>query len=245
LGNLFLPLFSMTNNTMSQRQSFFLAGVTAFTAGMTNIAGVMACFNYTSNLTGHATSVASHMVSGNYFEMVMVLGWLLMFVLGAGIAHFLIRSFESNNLFLAHASPIFLEFCLLVGIGVYGSMSRDHSEQEIIVFTFVLLLSMGIQNGAVNTISDGKIKTSHLTGLFTDLGSELSEWIHPKTGRPAALATKIQLRLSILFFYLFGAAAAGWLYTQISFYTFFVIAATLCLMIVQDLRNARLSSRPR
>jgi uncharacterized membrane protein YoaK (UPF0700 family) len=223
--------------TKSERSSMIFACITACTAGMTNIAGMMACFNFTANLTGHATNIAQHLIAGNYYEMFLVLGWLLMFLVGAALAHFLIRSYESINLHFAQALPLLIELCLLLGVGIYGSLFHGYSENEAVLLTFVLLLAMGIQNSAVNTISEGKIKTSHLTGLFTDLGSELSEWIHPKTGQPRALAIKIRLRLLILVFYVLGAVAAGWLFTRFGFFTFYVIAVVLSLLVTQIFRE--------
>ena len=107
--------------------------------------------------------------------MFVVVGWLLMFILGAGAAHFLIRSYEYKGPYFAHALPIFIVFCLLVFIDLYGYHFHEDSEKDILILSCTLLLTMGMQNGAVNTISEGKIKTSHLTGLFTELGAELSE----------------------------------------------------------------------
>lgn len=219
----------------SFKNNIMLACFTAFTAGMTNIAGVMACYTYTSNVTGHTTSFAEHMLKGNFFEMIMVLGWLLMFLLGAGLAHFLIRSFEYRGPFFAHALPLSLELCLLVLIGFYGTHFYDDSENRTVILSFALLLSMGIQNSSVNTISEGKVKTSHLTGVLTDLGAELSEWLHPRTGRPRTLIQKIQLRFSIIFLYVIGALAGGWLFVRIQFTTFYIIAAALAFIIGYDI----------
>jgi uncharacterized membrane protein YoaK (UPF0700 family) len=220
------------------KNNILLASFTAWTAGMTNIAGVMACYAFTSNVTGHAVHFAKHMLTGDYFEMFVVFSWLMMFIIGAGIAHFLIRSYEYKGPYFAHALPIVVVFFLLIFIGVFGYHMHEDSESDILILSLALLLTMGMQNSAVNTISEGKIKTSHLTGLFTDLGAELSEWIHPKTGRPKQLAEKIQLRASILGFYMLGALIGGWLFVKINFSTFYAIAATLLILVFYDFAAA-------
>jgi len=224
----------MLSKQRTSKNNLLLASFTASTAGMTNIAGVMACYAFTSNVTGHAVQFANHMLTGNFFEMFVVFGWLMMFILGAGIAHFLIRSYEFKGPYFAHALPIVVVFCLLIFIAIFGYHMHEDSEKDILILSFALLLTMGMQNGAVNTISEGKIKTSHLTGLFTDLGAELSEWLHSKTGRPQHLAERIQLRTFILGFYIFGALIGGWLFMKISFSTFYAIAASLLILVLYD-----------
>ncbi len=232
-------MLGQLHSERSFKSNLMLACFTAFTAGMTNIAGVMACYAFTSNVTGHAVNFAQHMLKGNFFEMFVVIGWLLMFIIGAGIAHFLIRSYEYKGPYFAHALPIVVVLCLLIFIGMYGYHFHEDSEKDILILSFVLLLTMGMQNSAVNTISDGKIKTSHLTGLFTDLGAELSEWLHPKTSSSPQLIQKIQVRTSILFFYIIGALVGGWLYTKIHFATFYTIAGTLVILVTYDIFAAR------
>jgi uncharacterized membrane protein YoaK (UPF0700 family) len=125
--------------------------------------------------------------------------------------------------------------CLLIFIGAYGNHLHEDSEKDILILSGALLLTMGMHNSAVNTISDGKIKTSHLTGLFTDLGADLSEWLHPKTHNSPQVIQKIQLRLSTLSFYILGALVGGWLFTQIHFVTFHTIAIALFILIIFDI----------
>ncbi|MBS1600132.1 MAG: DUF1275 domain-containing protein [Bacteroidetes bacterium] len=230
----------MLSKERTFKSNILLASFTASTAGMTNIAGVMACYAFTSNVTGHAVNFAKHMLARNFFEMFVVFGWLMMFILGAGIAHFLIRSYEYKGPYFAHALPIVVVLFLLIFIGIFGYKMHEDSENDILILSFTLLLTMGMQNSAVNTISEGKIKTSHLTGLFTDLGAELSEWLHPKTDRPPQLAQKIQLRVSILAFYILGALIGGWLFIKISYATFYAIAATLLVLIFYDIAVMRI-----
>jgi uncharacterized membrane protein YoaK (UPF0700 family) len=234
-------MLNKLNKERSFKSNMLLACFTAFTAGMTNIAGVMACYAFTSNVTGHAVNFAHHMLTGKFFEMFVVVGWLMAFILGAGIAHFLIRSYEYKGPYFAHALPIFVVLCLLIFIGIYGNYFHEDSEKDILILSCVLLLTMGMQNSAVNTISEGKIKTSHLTGLFTDLGADLSEWLHPKTSSSRQLIEKIQLRTSILVFYIVGALAGGWLFTKIHFATFYTIAATLVILIMYDIVDSGFS----
>lgn len=228
----------MLSQSAAQRtfkSNLLLAIVTAFTAGMTNTAGVMACYSFTTNVTGHTAAFAGQMIKGNWFEILVVFMWIFLFLLGAGIAHFLIRSFEYKGPYFANATPLVLEMLLFTAVAFYGIYFTDETARQTEVITGALLLAMGIQNSAVSTISNTGIKTSHLTGLFTDLGAELAEWFHPNTNRPPALRQKLLLRFSILFFYLLGALTGGYCYGIISFGAFYIIAGILLLIILFDL----------
>ena len=233
-------MLSQSAEERTFKSNLVLSSFTAFTAGMTNVAGIMACYTVTANVTGHTAAFAKHMLERNWFEMFIVLMWIFMFMLGAFIAHFFIRSFAYKGSYVAHALPIIFEALILLSVSVYGMLLFDETETETILITAMLLLSMGVQNSAVSVISGSGIKTSHLTGLLTDLGSDVSEWLHPKTPRPGSLKRKLQLRFTILFCYIIGALIGGILFLKISFITFSIITAVLLLIVLYDLSKMQL-----
>jgi uncharacterized membrane protein YoaK (UPF0700 family) len=215
--------------------NLLLAVSTAGVAGMTNVAGMMACFSFTSNVTGHTAAFAQHLLKGSWFEMGIALSWLLLFFSGAFTAHFLIRSFEYKGPWIAHAIPLVLEIALVLLVPLYGFWRNDQTEIRTELIAGILLFAMGLQNGLVSTISGGSLKTAHLTGLFTDLGSEVAEWLHPSTGRSQELKNKLNLRFSILLSYIFGAAAGGWLFIHFSFAAFYAISLLLFFILSYDI----------
>jgi uncharacterized membrane protein YoaK (UPF0700 family) len=52
----------------------------------------------------------------------------------------------------------------------YKAIYQHYQEMDCL-----LLSSMGVQNSMVTQISNSIVRTTHLTGLFTDLGIELSQ----------------------------------------------------------------------
>lgn len=219
----------------SYKANLLLAISTALSAGMTNIIGAMACYAFTTNVTGHAASFAQHMIKANWFEMLIVIIWLMMFLLGAAMAHFLIQTFKIKGNYIAHAIPIIIEMIIMIGIGIYGMWLHDETEIETISITAVLLFTMGMQNSTVSIITGKKIKTTHLTGLLTDLGAELSEWLHIKKPTSNILKYNLQLRLAILVFYIIGAIIGGIIFLEISFASFYIIAFILFFIVIYDL----------
>jgi uncharacterized membrane protein YoaK (UPF0700 family) len=217
------------------KSNLALAGSTAIAAGMCNVAGALACFSFTANVTGHAASFAKHVVTNNWFELSIILLWLLMFFAGAFAANFLIKSFEHKGAYKAHALPLIIEILLMIFIGVHGISSFEETELYTEIVAAALLFGMGLQNSTVSTITGGTIKTSHLTGLFTDLGAEVSEWLHPKAERTEALKNKLKLRITILINYAMGGIIGGALFVQFNFTVFFIIAGILFFILCYDI----------
>lgn len=212
-----------------------LGASTALTAGMTNISGAIACYLFTANVTGHVTNFANHLISDKKFEMVAAFGALVTFFMGAFAASFLIRSFEHKGMYKAFAAPFVLEIILLVLIAFYGLGNNAHAEYYEELLAAGLLFSMGLQNSSVTVITGGSVKSSHLTGLVTDLGNEAAQWLHPSTNKTDALKNKLRLRLTILACYIAGGIIGGLLFIQYSFAAFFYISGLLALILAYDL----------
>ncbi len=218
----------------SYKNNFQLASITAVTAGMTNVAGAMACYLFTANVTGHVANFAQHLLRDKWFEMLTALAALSMFFLGAFVASFLARSFEHKGAYKAFALPFIIEIIMLVLIGLYGMANNNQAEYYTELLAAGLLFSMGLQNSIVTVITGGSIKTSHMTGLFTDLGAELAEWLHPNTPKTYALKNKLRLRITILANYVFGGLAGGIIFIRYNFIAFFCIDLLLLYILLYD-----------
>ena len=67
-----------------------------------------------------------------------------------------------------------IEIIILSAVGIFGS-SSVLSNINGQVIACILLFAMGLQNSLVTKASQSVVRTTHLTGLFTDLGIELSQ----------------------------------------------------------------------
>ncbi|WP_462266357.1 YoaK family protein [Mucilaginibacter sp.] len=222
-----------SDRTLSQ--NLMLASSTAFVAGMTNVAGVIAFLTFTSNVTGHVATLARHVVERNFHEILIFFVWLFAFFFGAFVASFLIWSFQRRSRYVAHAAPVVLEIILMVPIAVYGHQFYKETDTEREIIIGAMLFCMGLQNSLASTISGGLIKTSHLSGLFTDLGSELAEWLHPHTEKTEVLRNKLYIRFTILGFYFFGGLVGAYLFNLYDFMIFYLIPLVLLTIIAYDL----------
>ncbi len=217
------------------KQNLMLGSSTAFVAGMTNVAGAIAFLAFTSNVTGHVATLAKQVVDRNFREILTFFVWLLAFFFGAFLSSFLIWSIRSRSRYLSHAAPIILEIIILTIVAVYGQhfYAETRMERELIIGS--ILFCMGLQNSLVSTISGGLIKTSHLSGLFTDFGSELAEWLHPHAGRSDVLRNKLYIRVTILSFYFAGGLAGAYIFYEYDFMIFYLVPVILLTITGYDL----------
>lgn len=217
------------------KQNLLLASSTAFVSGVTNVAGMVAFLAFTSNITGHVATLAKHIVEQNWSEIVVFVIWLLLFFAGAFLSNFIVKSVEHRSRYQAHSIPIIIEILLLLFVAIYGNNFYRETQTEREIVIGVIIFSMGLQNSLVSTISGGLIKSTHLTGLFTDLGGDVSEWLHPKVAKTTAIRNKIYVRLTVLFFYFFGGIMGGYFFNLFDFAIFYFIPLILLTILYYDL----------
>jgi len=216
------------------RENLMLASSTAFVSGVLNVAGMVAFLAFSSNVTGHVANLANHFAQQNFREVAVFVIWLLMFFSGAFISHFIVRSLEHKSFYRAHATPVVIEIVILLSVAIYGHHFYQETQLEREIVIGLLLFANGLQNSLVSTVSGGLIKSSHLTGLFTDLGSDIAEWFHPRTDKSIVVKNKIYLRLTILSFYFIGGVAGGYFFDVYGFAIFYFIPLILLIILYYD-----------
>ncbi len=217
-----------------------LASSTAFVSGVTNIAGMIAFLAFTTNITGHVANLAKHIVEQNYREIIVFLIWLLLFFFGAFLSSFIVKSLKHTSNYKAHSAPVIIEIVVLLFVAIYGHHFYDQTQLEREIVIGAIIFSMGLQNSLVSIISGGLIKTSHLTGLFTDLGGDIAEWFHPKSEKTTVIKNKIYIRLTILGFYIGGAVLGGLAFDMIGFTIFYFVPLILLTILYYDISEVAL-----
>lgn len=217
------------------KENLLLASSTAFVSGSVNVAGLIAFLAFSSNITGHVANLARHVVQQNFSEIALFFTWLMLFLAGAFTSTFIIKSFENSSRYRAHSFPMILEIIILLVVAIYGYHFYDETMFERKCIIGAILFSMGLQNSLVSNISGGLVKTSHLTGLFTDLGSDLAEWWHPGAEQTDAIKHKIIIRLTILAFYFIGGMAGGYFFDRYNFSIFYFIPLILLTILYYDI----------
>ncbi len=209
-----------------------LASLLCMVAGFVNSAGFLGFSVLTTNVTGHAALFAERLAMEDWKTARVVALWMFLFLAGAFVSS-LIVSFMGRNQRFSYVIPIMIEVLVLLAVALFG-YRYDHSLIAKEIFAGGLLFAMGIQNSLVSIVSGSAVRTTHLTGTFTDLGIEIAQLFQKDTINATALKTKIKLRLVIVFFFMSGALAGAYLFHYFSFRVFFIPASILLFTLIYD-----------
>ena len=163
---------------------------------------------------------------------------MFLFFAGAFLSSLIISRIGKNQPY-SYVIPLLIEIVILLSVALLGS-SYDHSLVYKEFFAGSLLFAMGLQNSLVSMVSGSVVRTTHLTGTFTDLGIELAQFIQKKHDDRPALTGRIKLHSAIIFFFLIGALGGAYLFGIYRFYAFVVPVIILCYTLMYDVFRIKL-----
>jgi len=212
-----------------------LAALLCLTAGFVNVAGFIGFGVLTTNITGHVALFADNLSQSNFTLAWRAGFWMLMFFSGAFFSSLWLK-FTGHNKRFAYTIPILLEIIILVLVG-YGA--NQNMPNDIQLLAGSLLFAMGLQNALVSMISGAVVRTTHLTGIFTDLAIDLSALFKSETAIRLNLKRRILLKFVIIFFFFLGGILGGYLFRSLKYHTFFIPAGILLVIMIYDMVRLR------
>src|SRR3990167_8909261 len=113
------------------------------------------------------------------------------------------------------SAPLLLVAILMLAFGVLGAYHRVIGS-SLIMTVVLLCFIMGLQNAMITKVSNSVIRTTHVTGMVTDIGIELGRLLYwnrtpDSPEHPAVRANLRRLRLHlslVLMFFLGGLLGA-------------------------------------
>jgi uncharacterized membrane protein YoaK (UPF0700 family) len=87
-------------------------------------------------------------------------------------------------------------------------------------------MASGLQNGAITSSSGNSVRTTHLTGLTTDLGLGLARLLTVSKNDPSFREETLAnaLRAGTVVAFIFGSAAGAWLFAVLQYRGFLIPA---------------------
>lgn len=170
----------------------------AFVAGAINAGGFLAVKQYTSHMTGVVSSMADHLALGGIELALAGLVALLSFVSGAACTALLVNYSRQRELHSEFALPLMLEACLLLCFGVLGARLSAVGAMFVPVTVMLLCFIMGLQNAVVTKLSNAEIRTTHISGIVTDLGIELGKLVYRNQAGAVVPVIANRSRLALL-----------------------------------------------
>lgn len=228
-------MFTHQNKRRTYAHNLKLAAILSCVAGVVNITGVLSLATLTTNITGHFAYFSEALILKNYSKAVIFLAYILSFLSGAFLSSFLLEWGSRNKLRSSHLLPISIEIVILFTIATVGLSSSVDSLPSPNVLACLLLLTMGLQNALVTHVSKSVVRTTHLTGIFTDLGIELSQLIFYRASQQRQqLHKSISLKITIIACFFAGGAVGGFVYLIMGLATLFLPAMLLVVALWFD-----------
>lgn len=204
-------MFRHQGKNRTLQHNLGIASLLSFVAGMVNVAGFLSVQRLTTNVTGHFAFFVDEVFRLEFLAGLVYFLYIFFFFLGSFTSGFLVEVITRRNANYIYVIPTLLEAFILTGLAFSGAYLAEVSRDLV---ACCLLFAMGLQNSLVTAISSSTVRTTHLTGLFTDLGIELSQlFFFRKHEEKEKLKSSVRLRLTIICFFFLGGIAGGVGYT--------------------------------
>ena len=155
-----------------------------------------------------------------------------------------------NQMRSAFARPLVVEAGLLLVFGIFGTAIDHFSTLFVPVTVLLLCYIMGLQNAVITKVSHAEIRTTHVTGLLTDLGIELGKLFYLNgTGFPKKVVAnrgKLRIHAKLVASFFGGALLGAFGFKHAGYIATVPLALLLLLLtwgpIADDLRHGKLAS---
>lgn len=165
----------------SFQQQARLAITLAWVAGYTNIVSILACGHVTSHVSGTTSDLGRFVAEGSPLKAAFLGFLLLTFAIGAVVSGLSVELGRSRRWESIYVLPMVIETLLLtafaIGVELFLQQSLSGAVPQgpmLYLLTGLAASAMGLQNATITRISSGVVRTTHVTGVLTDLGLEIA-----------------------------------------------------------------------
>jgi uncharacterized membrane protein YoaK (UPF0700 family) len=193
--------------------------ILALVAGLVNSVGLLGFKHQSiSHLSGTATLFGTGIINASFVDAFHLALILISFLFGSAISGYFVGS-GSLKLGRNYSGLLILEALFLFG-SIYflsDNISLGH---------YLASAACGLQNALATTYSGAVIRTTHVTGIFTDLGIMLGSKLRGES---------FDKRKALLFFliitgFILGGSIGAYFFSFLGFYAL-LIPASICLFL--------------
>ena len=237
-----MPLRRLAGRDRSETANWALGALLALTAGTVDVSGFLAYSQFTSHMSGLTATIAATLVTEGPRVMLRPLAVLFAFLGGAALCSILVNWSRRRDYESVFAVPLLLESVLLATIPCLTLLPVRAPATLLLA---VMALSMGLQNAAGAKISGAALRTTHVTGMVTDIGIELGRalyWNQSTRLEPVrSRARLLWLKTLLVALFLLGGVLAAFGYPKFGLRLLWPFALVLALItaipVATDLRN--------
>ncbi|HWE04310.1 MAG TPA: YoaK family protein [Tepidisphaeraceae bacterium] len=241
----------------SFRQKSRLAISLSWIGGYTNVVAFLICGVVASHVTGNVTHLGRLVVEGNRSEAAFMAFMWGAFFSGAVGAAVLLEIARRRGAASKYILPTAVEAVLLSALAlIVWRHPVVNSHQTLLMYSVGALaaFAMGLQNATITKISGAVVRTTHLTGVTTDLGIESIQYLlwyrdqmrgraWSRAGRVLKVSNRhpsfqrVMLLASIIGSFLFGAGAGAAVFLYRPGVALLAPVSFLCWIILADWRK--------
>ncbi|KKB12354.1 transmembrane protein [Devosia geojensis] len=220
-----------------------LATFLAAAAGAINAAGFHAMGFFSANMTGNVSSLSDFAALGQWTLASLLAGLLAAYIVGAFCSALLIEVGRRRNVHGIYAYSIISEGVLLAVLGTADLLLPGIHSGPILIVGLSFL--MGLQNATTTRISNARVRTTHVSGMATDIGVELAVLLGGARDNDdrGVVRSRFALHLSTLGAFLVGGIVGVLAYIAMGSVLLLIIAAALLAVSVPEARRAQKLSR--
>ena len=197
--------------TKLTRWVWVAAWLLAFLAGMINVVGLLGFEHQAvTHLTGTTSMLAAAVANGDgaaTLHFAVIIG---AFVAGCALSGFLLQN-SVLQLGRRYAVALLIESILLCGA---VPLLQRHQLSGL----YAAACACGLQNGMVSTYTGAVVRTTHVSGMFTDLGIFLGHWLR---GLPVD-RRRLRLCFLVITGFLGGGVAGAWVFHRLDYATLYI-----------------------
>ncbi|MEE7546682.1 DUF1275 domain-containing protein [Xanthomonas sp. Kuri4-1] len=182
-------------------------------AGMVNVVGYLGFeHQVVSHLTGTTSLLGAALAQRQWPQVGFLWGILIAFSLGAMVSGLIIQD-STLRLGRRYGAALALESLLLI-------VAVQLFERQQLWGVLLAAAACGLQNAMATTFSGSVVRTTHLSGMFTDLGIGLG---HLLRGMPLQVR-RLTLSGLIIGGFLAGSVLGAWLFQRLHYAALYVPA---------------------
>ncbi len=171
----------MLHHTRTPSDDIRLGLLLALVAGALNAGGFLLIGQYTGHMTGIVSSLADNLILANIAPLPLLAVGFTAFVTGAAACSALVSWARTHAIPHQYALPMLLEGLLIL---TFTLLQTRLASPSVSLGMGLLCFIMGLQNATITKASGARIRTTHVTGITTDLGIELGKLLTRSTDYP-------------------------------------------------------------
>lgn len=210
-----------------------LALVLATSAGLLNAMALGAFGFFPSHMSGNTSQLSAEVSSFNVKDLILLISVIGAFVLGCITCRLIVIAGIKHNIRTIFSMVLLIEGALLIAIASFEMLFYSpFNNREVIVLLGFL---MGIHNANSTQLSNGRVRSTHITGTLTDAGIALGSVIATLARRDVSKQVTTQRKqflthLITIVSFLTGGIAGLLLFKLFGFSAMMAVGAGLMLV---------------